>query len=167
MEEVPAINKCYIFMIPISICLASFVMGYLLVYFTMMEPFIKDYHKYTDLETEVYFSLTTTLLPLGAFLSSLFYALIIRRLGENLTLKIMDGIVLLAVLLQAITIYTPVLCLARLLMGVYCGIILGLVPTFVVSLTPSEFRGYTGTFSQIAITMGILAAYLMGQTLDR
>ena len=78
----------------------------------------------------------------------------------------MDGVVLLAVILQAITIYTPVMCLARLLMGTYCGIILGLVPTFVVSLTPSEFRGYTGTFSQISITLGMLAAYWMGQNLD-
>ena len=47
MEDLPTINKCYIFIIPIVICFASFVMGYLLVYFTMMKRFIKEYHQYT------------------------------------------------------------------------------------------------------------------------
>ena len=166
MEGVPVANKCYIFLVPAVIAFASFVMGYLLVYFTMVEDYIREYHDYTLRQTEFYFGLTTTLLPLGALLSSFFYNRLLGQLGENRTMQLMDVVVVLGVGLQVVTIWTPVLCISRLLIGVFCGVTFGLVPTFIVSITPSFYRGVTGTFSQVGMTMGIMFAYVMGESLD-
>jgi hypothetical protein len=34
--------------VPFAISLSSFVMGYFIVYFTMLEEYIQDYHNYSD-----------------------------------------------------------------------------------------------------------------------
>jgi len=34
--------------VPIVISLSSLVMGYFIVYFTMLEEYIQDYHQYSD-----------------------------------------------------------------------------------------------------------------------
>ena len=166
MQGVPVINRCYLFLVPLVISFASFVMGYLLVYFTMVEDYIREYHNYTQAETQFYFDLTTSLLPIGALLSSFFYNKIINKLGQNRTMQLMDIVVMIGIIMQVITIWTPVLCVSRLLMGIFCGITFGIAPSFIVSITPSFYRGITGTFSQSAMTIGIAFAYVMGQSLD-
>ena len=68
MSKLNPTNKLFIFLLPIGISMSSFVMGYFIVYFTMMEEYIQQYHRYTNEETELYFTLTSTLLPAGAFI---------------------------------------------------------------------------------------------------
>jgi len=57
-----------ILFIPIVVSLSSLVMGYFIVYFTMLEEYIQDYHQYSSEELELYFTITYTLLPIGAFI---------------------------------------------------------------------------------------------------
>ena len=78
----------------------------------------------------------------------------------------MDILALVAVLLQLITIYAPILFISRFLMGLYCGITFGLVPSYIVSLSPSFTSGIVGTFNQVATALGMAFAYYLGQIID-
>jgi|LakMenEpi03Aug12_release.lakeMendotaPanAssembly.Ray.scaffolds.fasta_scaffold235969_2 MFS family permease len=78
----------------------------------------------------------------------------------------MDLIAVAAIVSQIITVYTPVLCLSRFLMGLYCGICSGVVPSYIVSLSPSFTSGIIGSFNQISIALGMAFAYYMGQLVD-
>jgi hypothetical protein len=77
----------------------------------------------------------------------------------------MDILAVLSMLLQIITLWTPFLVLSRLLMGFYCAITTGLVPSYTISLSPSFTSGVFGVFNQLAIVTGMAFAYLMGQFL--
>lgn len=48
-------------------------------------------------------------------------------------------------------------------MGFYCGIISGLVPSYIMSISPSFTSGIIGTFHQTLIVLGMAFAYYMGQ----
>jgi SP family facilitated glucose transporter-like MFS transporter 1 len=76
-----------------------------------------------------------------------------------------DGVGIVAIILQFITIYTPVLFVSRFLMGIFCGFTTGLVPSYILSISPSFISGIIGTFSQISIAIGMAFAYYMGQIL--
>lgn len=78
----------------------------------------------------------------------------------------MDYLAVLAIVMQLITLSTPILSLSRFLMGIYCGITTGIVPSYIISLSPNLTSGIVGTFNQISFTMGIAFAYYMGQFLD-
>jgi len=68
--------------------------------------------------------------------------------------------------MQVISIYTPILCLSRFMMGIFCGFTSGVVPSYIISISPSFTSGIIGTFSQLSIVMGMAFAYYMGQFLD-
>ena len=60
------------------------------------------------------------------------------------------------------TFYWPFLVVSRLIMGFYCGIISGLVPSYIMSISPSFTNGIIGTFHQTLIVLGMAFAYYMG-----
>jgi SP family facilitated glucose transporter-like MFS transporter 1 len=74
----------------------------------------------------------------------------------------MDILAIFAVLLQLVTIYFPILCISRFLMGIYCAITTGLIPSWIISMSPSFRSGIFGTFNQLAVVFGMAEAYLMG-----
>jgi MFS family permease len=86
--------------------------------------------------------------------------------GENKVLRIMDFLAIVAILMQLVTIHTAVLCVSRFLMGLFCGITSGLVPAYIISISPSFTSGILGTFNQVAMAVGMAFAYYMGQFLD-
>jgi hypothetical protein len=51
MDKLNTVNKWFIFVIPLIIAMSSFVMGYFMVYFTMMEDYLKELHNYTAEES--------------------------------------------------------------------------------------------------------------------
>jgi len=48
MQKLARLNQILIMFVPIVISLSSLVMGYFIVYFTMLEEYIQDYHQYSD-----------------------------------------------------------------------------------------------------------------------
>lgn len=68
--------------------------------------------------------------------------------------------------MQVITIHTAVLSISRFLMGIFCGIATGLIPSFIISLSPSFTSGIIGTYNQVAMALGMAFAYYLGQLLD-
>lgn len=81
-------------------------------------------------------------------------------------LRALDYIALTAIIMQVITIYTPVLCVSRILMGIFCGFTFGIVPSYIISIAPSFASGIVGSFSQLSIVLGMAFAFYMGQFLD-
>lgn len=81
-------------------------------------------------------------------------------------MKFLDLIAMLAVFLQVISVYLPVVILSRLMMGFYCAITTGVIPSWIISMSPSFASGIFGTFNQVAITLGIALAYTVGGILD-
>lgn len=67
----------------------------------------------------------------------------------------MDYLAIFSVLLQVFSIYFPVVCISRFLMGFYCAIITGVIPSWIMSMTPSFTNGIFGTFNQLAIALGM------------
>jgi MFS transporter, SP family, solute carrier family 2 (facilitated glucose transporter), member 1 len=106
------------------------------------------------------------LLPAGAFIATFSYKKLLDSYGENKVLRMMDLLGALAIALQLISLHTAVLSLSRFLMGFYCGITSGVVPSFIMSLAPRFTSGIVGTFNQMAVALGMAFAYYMGQLLD-
>lgn len=86
--------------------------------------------------------------------------------GEKRAMKTLDVIAVIAVLLQVISLSLPVVIISRVLMGFYCAITTGLIPSWILSMSPSFMSGIFGTFSQLAIALGMATAYCMGQFLE-
>lgn len=80
-------------------------------------------------------------------------------------MKILDVLAIFAMLLQVITIYFPVVVFSRLIMGFYCAITTGLIPSWILSMSPTRTSGIFGTFNHLAIVFGMALAYSMGQFL--
>lgn len=81
MEKLARLNQIFVMFLPVVICLSSLVMGYFIVYFTMLEEYIQDYHQYSDDELELYFTITYTLLPIAAFVCKFMYT---QRLSSTI-----------------------------------------------------------------------------------
>ena len=82
-----------------------------------------------------------------------------------MAMKILDCVAIVAITMQVITLYFPVLLVSRLMMGFYCGITTGLIPSWILSMSPQKYSGIFGTFSYLAIVFGMAEAYCMGEFL--
>ena len=82
------------------------------------------------------------------------------NLGENVGMILMDVLAIISMGMQMITMWTPVLFLSRFLMGVYCAITLGVVPSFSLSISPKELSGISGSCNQLSLVTGMALAYL-------
>lgn len=60
-------NRWYILVVPLVIAMSSFVMGYFMVYLTMMDEYLERLHGYSPDMAELYFTIAMALLPVGAF----------------------------------------------------------------------------------------------------
>ena len=81
-------------------------------------------------------------------------------------MKILDMVAVLAVVLQLITLYYPVVFVSRLIMGFHCAITAGLIPSWILSMSPQNKTGLFGTFSYLAFVFGMAQAYCMGELLE-
>ena len=78
----------------------------------------------------------------------------------------MDYLAIISVCLHLLNLNVGIVCVSRVLMGMYCGITTGLVPSWIISMSPSYTSGIFGTFNQLAIALGMAEAYFMGQFLE-
>jgi SP family sugar:H+ symporter-like MFS transporter len=68
----------------------------------------------------------------------------------------------LVIMYQAYFLNINSLYCTRFLLGVYLGISSGIIPAYLVSLSPPEMTGLIGSFNQLLITIGISVAYRLG-----
>eukprot|EP00928_Gymnodinium_smaydae_P087174 TRINITY_DN71497_c0_g1_i1.p1 TRINITY_DN71497_c0_g1~~TRINITY_DN71497_c0_g1_i1.p1 ORF type:complete len:494 (-),score=122.47 TRINITY_DN71497_c0_g1_i1:174-1655(-) len=99
---------------------------------------------------------------LGALVGALAGGPLAERLGRKKAMLLQAPIY--AVTYIAIGLssaYAPLL-VARMLLGVGIGICTSSVPTYINEIAPTRLRGAFGAVFQVAVVIGIMAAYLLG-----
>ncbi len=75
---------------------------------------------------------------------------------------ILDVFGTIAILIQSYRIDFWSLYIGRLALGIYVGIASGIIPTYLISISPPQVSGIIGSLNQLLITIGIAVAYGLG-----
>src|SRR5688500_15522373 len=101
------------------------------------------------------------LFPLGAMFGGLAATRIAESWGRRRTLIATAGAFIVATLLSVVASSLGVLLLARGLTGVAAGVASSTVPLYTSEIAPPAMRGRLVSLTQLMITLGILASYLV------
>ncbi|MEP9375362.1 sugar porter family MFS transporter [Aquabacter sp. CN5-332] len=104
----------------------------------------------------------TSAVPFGALFGSLVAGRIAESLGRRRSLLIAGGLFVIGAVLASLATGAIVLALARLVLGFAIGIAAIVAPLYISENAPAEKRGMLVSVYQLAITLGILGAYLVG-----
>ncbi|OAF70631.1 hypothetical protein A3Q56_01607 [Intoshia linei] len=102
----------------------------------------------------------TSLMTIGTIFGILLAAIITERLGRK------PGVIV--TLLMSVVGWTCLLShiyllnIGRFITGLSSGLMITVIPTYLVEISPKDLRGRAGFSSQISICIGILAAYSSG-----
>jgi len=111
------------------------------------------------------FSIATSLVLAGGIIGALGTRWVGNTFGRRSGLVLVQLIALtsaaLGVLCDACRSF-EMLFISRLLAGMTCGLFTGLVPLYVSEIAPVHLRGAAGTFSNLAFTLGLLLAMVLG-----
>jgi len=100
--------------------------------------------------------------PIGAVLGAWFASRGADRHGRR-TLILLAGIVfVVGAIVSALSPDTFVLVVSRVVIGVAIGVASAVAPVYISEVAPPDIRGRLVTFFQLAVTVGILVAYLVG-----
>jgi sugar porter (SP) family MFS transporter len=105
--------------------------------------------------------LVTSLLLVGCMVGAFAGGRIADRFGRRPTLAATALVFVAGVLLAAAAPNFPVLVLARFVIGLAVGTSSMVVPLYISEMAPARARGGLVSLNQLAITVGILAAYLV------
>ncbi|HVO53831.1 MAG TPA: sugar porter family MFS transporter [Solirubrobacterales bacterium] len=82
--------------------------------------------------------------------------------GRRLMILIAAAVFIVGALVSAAAPGVEVLVIARIVIGVAIGLASAAAPVYISEVAPPESRGQLVTFFQLAVTVGILVAYLVG-----
>lgn len=105
--------------------------------------------------------LVTSLLLVGCMIGAFAGGRVADRIGRRPTLAATALVFVVGVLLAAFAPDFPVLLLARVVIGLAVGTSSMVVPLYIGEMAPARMRGGLVSLNQLAITIGILAAYLV------
>ncbi len=105
--------------------------------------------------------LVTSLLLVGCVVGAMSAGRIADRAGRKPTVLGTAAVFIIGVLLAAFTPDYPVLLVARFVIGLAVGTSSMIVPLYIGEIVPPGRRGALVSFNQLAITVGILASYLI------
>lgn len=101
------------------------------------------------------------LIPFGALISSFLTGRVADRIGRLRVLYLIAIIFSLALIGILVTHSFALLCLMRFLLGISIGMSIVVTPLYIAETAPTEIRGKLVAGFQLAITLGILSAYLI------
>jgi sugar porter (SP) family MFS transporter len=117
----------------------------------------KDFHGLTSFDKE----LLTSILLIGALIGALAAGRIADQVGRRPTVLGTAALFVAGVMLAAFSPSYAVLVAARVVIGLAVGSASMVVPRYIGEVVPPRIRGAMVSFNQLAITSGILAAYLV------
>ena len=117
----------------------------------------KDFHGLTSFDKE----LLTSILLIGALIGALAAGRIADQVGRRPTVLGTAALFVAGVMLAAFSPSYAVLVAARVVIGLAVGSASMVVPLYIGEVVPPRIRGAMVSFNQLAITSGILAAYLV------
>lgn len=110
--------------------------------------------------------LVVAAVPIGAVFGAVASGPASDRYGRRLTILVAAAVFIVGALGSAAAPGADVLVGARVVIGVAIGLASAAAPVYISEVAPPEIRGRLVTFFQLAITLGILLAYLVGFAFD-
>lgn len=98
--------------------------------------------------------------PLGALLGAIFSGWFAEKLGRRKSILFTSLLFMAGALLTSFAGILDHVVWGRLLMGIAIGISAMVAPMYLSEISPPKIRGTTVTFFQLAITMGLMAAFI-------
>lgn len=115
----------------------------------------------------LYISICTTALSIGGLIGSLFYPIFLTKAGgENRLMALCDIFMIILLAFQLINLDIYQHSLTRLLQGIIIGVYGIVVPSYLMSISPTKISGQIASLNQIMITIGIAIGYCMGYMID-
>jgi MFS transporter, SP family, galactose:H+ symporter len=109
--------------------------------------------------------LTISVVLIGCILGSSVAGAIADRRGRRITLLVCGIIFAIGAVLSAIAPSEEVLLVGRLIVGIAIGFCSVVAPLYISEVAPADVRGAMVSLYQFAITIGILAAYIVDLSL--
>ncbi|EER06837.1 hexose transporter, putative [Perkinsus marinus ATCC 50983] len=110
-------------------------------------------------------SLFGSMLNIGAMVGALGGGPLNEKIGRRWSLIGVSPLFALPWLWVALATTAWQLIVARVIMGIALGMSSFTVPTYIGEVSPTKYRGLLGACNQVAITVGILLAYVLGLAL--
>lgn len=110
--------------------------------------------------------LVVAAVPIGAVFGAMVAGPAADNYGRRLMILVSAGVFIVGALASAAAPGVEVLVLARIVIGVAIGVASAAAPVYISEVAPPESRGQLVTFFQLAVTVGILVAYLVGLAFD-
>ncbi len=108
---------------------------------------------------------TISVVLVGCMLGALFAGTIADKIGRRRTLLTAGAVFFIGAILSALAPNESVLLAARFIVGLGIGFSSVVAPLYISEVAPSSVRGALVSLYQFAITVGILAAYLIDYAL--
>jgi sugar porter (SP) family MFS transporter len=110
--------------------------------------------------------LVVAAVPIGAVAGAGFAGPAADRYGRRLMILLAAAVFIVGALISAAAPGVEVLVAARIVIGVAIGLASAAAPVYISEVAPPESRGRLVSFFQLAVTIGILVAYLVGLAFD-
>jgi sugar porter (SP) family MFS transporter len=107
----------------------------------------------------------TSWVTLGALAGALVAGVLADRWGRRLTILTAAGLFTFGALVEAVAPGPPVLVVGRLIVGFGVGVASVAAPLYAAEMAPAHVRGRFVSLYQLAITIGILIAYVVDEAL--
>lgn len=108
----------------------------------------------------------TSAVPLGALFGALLAGLLAEHYGRRATLLLASVLFTLGAVLAGLASGVWTLTVCRLLLGLAVGLAATVAPLYISENAPSGQRGLLVSIYQLAVTIGILSAYLVNYALE-
>jgi len=110
--------------------------------------------------------LVVAAVPIGAVVGAAIAGPAADTYGRRLMILLAAGVFIVGALASAAAPGVEVLVVARIVIGVAIGLASAAAPVYISEVAPPESRGRLVSFFQLAVTIGILVAYLVGLAFD-
>lgn len=120
----------------------------------------------SDKIVKQWFAYMVSAFPVGGMLGSLVVPAYCKAFGPRQGLLLSNIVGMGSAMLMTLSIYYGLLIeftIGRGLIGVYSALCMSLVPLYLSEISPTNLRGGIGTLSQLAVTVGIFLAQILGQ----
>jgi MFS family permease len=157
----------------INACLCAIYVGYNLGVLDTMDENLKVLFAWDEEDKDIYLSVISSSVLLGAVLGSLFSGIILSKFGRRRAFFIYNINAIIGMVLSVI-LNEYILISGRVLVGFSAGSFSSLVPIYLNENVPYEISGACGVVYEMSYALGICISYLMGlglpepseQTLD-
>ncbi|XP_036316730.1 solute carrier family 2, facilitated glucose transporter member 5 [Pipistrellus kuhlii] len=154
---------------------SSFQYGYNVAAINSPSRFMQEFYNETyydrntdylsDFSLKLLWSLSVSMFPFGGLIGSLMVGFLVNKFGRKGTLLLNNVFSIGPAILMGSSEVAgsfEIIIVARLLVGICAGLSSNVVPMYLGELAPKNLRGALGVVPQLFITVGILAAQILG-----